>query len=136
GVEEVAHVDHLPLTYSQFSTTFSATATADVNQLPVAALRLVNDKYFSVLSIPVLQGRGFNEFDGTEAQPVAVISQTMARKFWSNQDPIGQTVASPRADVNGSSRKHVIVGVVGDVRDGIDTEPQPTLYIPFSQMSF
>ena len=136
GVEDVAEVEHLPLSGSTFATTFALAASDDHDHLPSARLRLVNARYLPLLSIPVIRGRNFLDLDQTDTQPVAIISESMARKFWPGQDPIGQSITPTRADVNGKIQTHVIIGVVGDVRDGINEDPEPTLYLPFSQMSF
>jgi len=79
------------------------------------------------MSIPLLRGRIFNETDTTKSLHVAVISQSLARKYWPNEDPIGQRIQFGNMDQD----KHLlhVVGVVGDVRDAtLEREAQPTVY--------
>jgi putative ABC transport system permease protein len=74
----------------------------------------------------------FDEHDGPEAPPVALISRGFARRSWPDADPIGATL---RIDDNDSGPRPVtIVGIVGDVRHlGLDSEPEPHLYLPVPQ---
>jgi predicted permease len=76
----------------------------------------------------LLRGRLFEPGDVPDGQPVAVISQSLARKSWPDQDPIGQRIQFGNMD--GDLRPITIVGVVGDVREnGLDAEPSATLYV-------
>jgi predicted permease len=88
----------------------------------------VSAGYFETMGIRVLSGRAIDERDTEDAEPVAVINETMARRFWPNQDPIGRTV---RADLG------IAYTVVGVVEDGKYTTlrdpPEPYLVIPLGQ---
>ncbi|HSE97458.1 MAG TPA: ABC transporter permease, partial [Blastocatellia bacterium] len=91
---------------------------------PSADWRLVSPGYFRTLGIP-LRGRDFDERDATNAQPVTIISEEMARLYWPGEDPIGKTVILRSF---GNSRI-TIVGVAGDVRSiGLDSDPRPMVY--------
>jgi predicted permease len=137
GVEDVAEVEHLPLTQSEFTTSFSFRNDATVAEgLPTARLRLINSSFFSTLGIPLLRGRGFTEQDGTDSEPVAIVNEAMTAKFLPNQDVLGLGISPTRNDADGTHKSHVIVGVVGNVPDSLDEDPQPTIYIPFAQMPF
>jgi predicted permease len=93
---------------------------------------VATDGYFQVLGIPLLRGRIFGERDNLESPHVAVISDSLARKRWPNQDPIGQTIEFGNMD--GDSRLLTIVGIVGDVREyGLDAPPRPTVYVNLFQ---
>jgi len=95
-----------------------------------AELRAVTPGYFDVLGQRVLRGRAFNEYDHADAAPVAMISESLARKHWPGEDPIGRRVAFQP----GESRWLEIVGIVADVRlASPDREPVPALYIPHAQ---
>jgi putative ABC transport system permease protein len=79
------------------------------------------------MGIPLLQGRAFEESDHENAPPVAVIDETMARRFWGKSDPIGE-----RVTVKGISRE--IVGIVSGVKHfGLDRETPSGLYVPHLQ---
>ncbi len=88
--------------------------------------------YFNVMRIPLLRGRLFSEQDSPSNPKVAIISETLARRYFPNQDPIGRQLRfgfPPNGDV---SRE--IVGVVGDVRDvALSQKPVPMMYAPFAQ---
>jgi putative ABC transport system permease protein len=88
--------------------------------------------FFQTLGIPLLKGRIFDERDGPDSPHIAVISASLARERWPAQDPIGHTIEFGNMD--GDIRLLTIVGVVGDVHeDGIDTPPNPTVYVNLFQ---
>ena len=96
----------------------------------------VSPGYFAVFKIPVLRGRVFTERDDGAGAPVVVINQAMATKFWPKADPlsdkiwIGKGVMSELA----AETPRQIVGIVGDVRGGLDDEPGPIMYVPNAQV--
>ncbi|HKV64579.1 MAG TPA: ABC transporter permease [Candidatus Acidoferrum sp.] len=93
---------------------------------------VATDGYFQVLGIPLLRGRIFDEHDGADSPHVAVISESLARDRWPNQDPIGHTIEFGNMD--GDLRLLTIVGIVGDVHDyGLDVPPRPTVYVNLFQ---
>ncbi|HEY6804339.1 MAG TPA: ABC transporter permease [Pyrinomonadaceae bacterium] len=92
-----------------------------------ADYRLASAGYFSALSLPLLRGRMFDSSDAPNAPHAAVVSQSLAQKYWPNEDPIGQTIQFGNMD--GDLRLLHIVGVVGDIHDyGVDQPPVPTVY--------
>src|SRR6185369_191557 len=89
--------------------------------------RVASAGYFPAMKIPLLRGRLFDASDKASGQHVAVISQSLAQRYWPNADPIGQRIQFGNMDTD----KHLmqIVGIVGDVRDAtLEREPQPTVY--------
>jgi len=93
---------------------------------------VASDDYFQVLGIPLMRGRIFDERDGADAPHVAVISESLARDRWPNQDPIGHTIEFGNMD--GDLRLLTIVGIVGDVHEyGLDAPPRPTVYVNLFQ---
>jgi putative ABC transport system permease protein len=88
--------------------------------------------FFQVLGIPLVRGRIFDLRDGADSPHVAVISESLARDRWPNQDPIGHTIEFGNMD--GDLRLLTIVGIVGDVHEyGLDAPPRPTLYVNLFQ---
>lgn len=88
-------------------------------------------KYFRTVRIPLLRGRVFTDADKASAAPVAVISATVANRYWGGRDPVGHLI---RVDLNRADSPWVtVVGVVGDVRNPIGLDVQPTVYRPFAQ---
>lgn len=89
-------------------------------------------RYFSVMGIPLLRGRLFNESDSPSSSAVALISEALARRYFPNEDPLGRhlTFGLP---VNGVVSRE-IVGIVGDVHDvSLGKDPGPMLYVPYAQ---
>jgi predicted permease len=93
---------------------------------------VATDGYFQVLGIPLIRGRIFDEHDGANTPHVAVISESLARDRWPNQDPIGHTIEFGNMD--GDLRLLTIVGIVGDTHEyGLDAPPRPTVYVNLFQ---
>jgi len=92
----------------------------------------VSSDYFHVMRIPLLRGRFFTGEDSPSNPKVAIISETLARRYFPNEDPIGRRMKfgfPPNTEV---SRE--IVGIVGDVRDEtLSKRPGPMMYVPFAQ---
>jgi putative ABC transport system permease protein len=91
--------------------------------------RVVAGDYFSVLSVPVVRGRGFDATDREDGARVAMVNRTLAQRYFPNENPVGR-----RVWVGGRIGEATIVGVVGDVRHrGLAARPRPELYVPFRQ---
>ena len=102
------------------------------SQVGHALYAVAGDGYFGTMGIPLIRGRLFGEQDDWNSPQVAVISQTLARQRWPNQDPIGQLIDFGNMD--GSLKASTIVGIVGDVRaGGLDRPPSPVIYVDFRQ---
>lgn len=92
----------------------------------------VTPGYFEAMGVPLKQGRLFTAADRRDAQPVIIINQAMAQKFWPGRDPIGRRI---RVRGSGASRWSSIIGVVGDVRhDGLTAQVKEAWYLPQSQI--
>lgn len=102
-------------------------------QQPGTVLWSVSDDYFDVLKIRLLRGRLFTETDSEVSQAVAIINDTMARKFFGDEDAIGKRIKINEA-ASSVSEFREIVGVVDDVRQRMDKETAwPQTYVPFKQ---
>jgi putative ABC transport system permease protein len=89
-------------------------------------------EYFRTLGIPLIRGRMFGEQDDLNSPHVAMISQSLARQQWPNQDPIGQMINFGNMD--GILKPQTIVGIVGDVRaQGLDRPASPIIYVDYRQ---
>jgi predicted permease len=104
-------------------------ALAGTTKLGDAEFRVASAGYFAAMEIPLVRGRLFQESDGADSPHVALISQTLARQTWPNEDPIGRQLQFGGMD--GDLHLLHIVGVVGDVRDGLDAEPRPMVYVNY-----
>jgi predicted permease len=88
---------------------------------------VVDGNYFDAMNIPVVRGRTFTSGDTPDAPHVGVISASLAKAKWPNENPIGKIIQYGNMD--GDLRPFTVVGVVGDVRDqSLAAEPQPTFY--------
>jgi putative ABC transport system permease protein len=95
-----------------------------------AEYRRTSTGYFKAMGIPLLEGREFDEHDGAEAPPVAVIDITLPGRYWPGQNPVGKRLLI-RDGVTGPTE---IIGVVGSVKHfGLSQEVQPMIYVPFRQ---
>ncbi|MGE5800629.1 MAG: ABC transporter permease, partial [Gemmatimonadota bacterium] len=97
----------------------------------------VSPGYFEVFRIPIKRGRTFNDRDDSRAPAVVIINEAMARQYWPKSDPlkdrlvIGRGVMREFAD----EPERQIIGIVGDTRDGgLNSDPQPQMFIPQSQV--
>ena len=96
--------------------------------------RQISPDYFRVLGIPLKRGRSFDEHDGPESLPVAIVNETMAAKFWPGEDALGQRfkLGRPESDAPWLT----IVGIVGDTRQmGLDVPVKAEMYFPYGQMN-
>jgi putative ABC transport system permease protein len=136
GVKSVAAIDRLPLAGSRRnpsrSITIEGRPPSGANDAPWAVELTVSPGYFETIGIPLLRGRQLTSQDSADATRVAMISDTMARKYWSGDDPLGKRIRLESRETN--DRWITIVGIVGDVRnDDVDAPPLPQLYLPHAQ---
>jgi predicted permease len=103
----------------------------DPARRPHSGFRVVSSGYFDAMRIPIVSGRAFSSFDREDTQQVAIISASLAERFWPGRDAIGR-----RVRLDGSTAGWItIVGVAGDVTmynwwDGIDLS---AVYVPLRQ---
>jgi putative ABC transport system permease protein len=125
GVLAVGSIDSLPLTGGGPDGTFFI--NNDPTRKGRAEYRLASAGYFAAMRIPLLRGRTFDGGDQPNSPNAAIVSQSLVRKYWPNEDPIGQTIQFGNMD--GDLRLLHVVGVVGDVHDyGVDVAISPTIY--------
>jgi predicted permease len=101
-------------------------------KVPTADYATVSPHYFRVMRIPLLRGRFFTDRDSDGNPKTAIVSATLARRYFRDEDPIGREMEFGfPPDVHVTRR---IVGVVGDVRDvALSRAPGPMMYVPFAQ---
>ena len=134
GVDYVSHASYTPLGYfsngGDRMVIDGAAVPANPSDLD-AGYNVVSPEYFSVMGIGLVRGRAFTEADKEHGTDVAVISETTARKFWPNQDPMGRTfrMASEK------DRKLEVVGIARDAEFQIygGAKSQPYFYLPYAQ---
>ena len=98
----------------------------------------VSPGYFDAFNIPIVRGRDFRDNDSGSAQGVALINEAMAKQFWKNgENPVGQQIVIGHGvGPEFEEPARLIVGVVGDVRDGgLNRNPDPKMIVPLAQMT-
>jgi putative ABC transport system permease protein len=134
GVSVAAASSVLPVDEFAVTTTFTVEdlASRDPDETQMANFRRVSPDYFRAMRIPLKSGRWFRDDDDMPAPPVAVVSETMARRFWGEQIPLGKRLLRTAEAAQG--RYLTVVGVVGDVQDSaLGAETGATLYVPIAQ---
>ena len=101
-----------------------------------AAWNYVTARFFDCFQVPVIRGRVFTDRDDAASTPVVVVNQAMVRRFFKDQDPIGQRlIIGTGMGPKFAQPPRQIVGVVGDARDsGLNNDPQPATFVPLSQV--
>jgi len=105
----------------------------DPSQAPYANYTIVSPHYFAAAGSPLLHGRYFEESDRPESVPVTIINNAMARKYWSNEDPMGKMLGlgSPRFP------PMKVVGVVADMKhQSLREEVAPEMYVMYTQKPY
>jgi predicted permease len=107
---------------------------AGANERRNASVMAVSEGYFDLLGIRILQGRGFTAADREGAEPVAIISETLARRLWPQGDAVGQRIRpAEQADRNVLSVWRTVVGVARDARQTHRDIDLNDIYLPFMQ---
>lgn len=129
GVESVAAASVLPMNWgASVRLELEGQSNQPDGEPYSAEFRSVHPGYFKALGIPLQRGRQFLPEEDQSPSRRLVVSETLARKFWPNQDPIGKSITVP----GWNAAVYEVVGVVGDVKHfGLNRDPSPTLYVPF-----
>ena len=103
----------------------------DPSKTGQAEYAAASEGYFQALGIPLLRGRLFTDSDSINSPHVALISESLAGQRWPGQDPLGQTIEFGNMD--GDPHLLTVIGVVGDVRENLESDPKPTVYVNYRQ---
>ena len=99
---------------------------------PMAYWQSITPDYFRAMQIRLLRGRFFNEHDNEKGAGVAIVDETMAHRYWPNENPIGKRLIVSRSEMNVE-----VVGVVADIKSaGLDSAREAELYSPYDQRSW
>lgn len=131
GVEAAALVSNIPLTGAGISSQFGLDGvTWPEGGEPRASYIAISSEYFRTLQIPLIKGRALTEHDNASSPHVVLINETMAKRYFPNQDPIGKRVELRWGEPDWNE----IVGVVPDVKnDRLETTVDPQIYISYLQ---
>jgi len=136
GVQSVGARYHIPLVpadnYANLAFAIEGRLSDPANR-PTAYYNTVSPDLFRTMEIPVSKGRPFNEHDDQKAQRVIIINETLARRYFPGEDPIGKRMTLE--DENPKEEDWAtIVGVVKDTKPlALDGKPSPEMYMPFAQ---
>jgi putative ABC transport system permease protein len=136
GVDAVAAAVALPFDGSRSGSTVTIEGAENdaVSRVPAVQTNVASAGFFELLGVRILRGRTFTEQDDQRAPLVVVITESMARRYWPGEDPIGR-----RLHFGGAQAKNpwmTVVGVVSDIRtERVEELPRPTMYRPLRQSS-
>jgi putative ABC transport system permease protein len=100
-----------------------------------ADMRAISPNYFRSMGIPVLRGRDFSETDGEQSVQVAIISESMATRFFPGEDPLGQRIK--RGSSTSDYPWATIVGIAADVKhSALEKQSRPHMYFSYPQSPF
>jgi predicted permease len=128
GVSDAAYISFLPMTMGGGIWPVNIDGkTLDRSEGHSASLRFITPGFFSTLKIPLLAGRNVSESDAGDKPLVAVVSESLARRYWPGQNALGR-------HFNFALFDRTIVGVVGDIHvRGIERNSEPQVYLPYQQ---
>jgi predicted permease len=133
GVASAGAIDSLPLGNGGSTQPIAVDGhpALAMSEQPEVAVRVVEPGFFETMRIPLLQGRALSVADTADRPSMIVISQSMAKRFWPGENPIGKRLTMSFSP----EKSREVVGVVGDVKgDGLDAlDPVATLYAPLPQ---
>lgn len=136
GVQQasISGNDTLPMNSGRNYSPFTIQGRATESERgPIADIAVVDVQYFPTMEVPLLSGRNFTTSDTENTQPVAVIDQTLARRYWPNANPLGQQV---KFGFGRGPQGLTIVGVVGDIKsDGFESPGVPHIYVALGQFA-
>ena len=135
GVTSVGLVNPLPLSQEGWQTDFwvEGAPVPTRGEVPNSDYHVVGGDYFKAMGIALVHGRLFDDSDRADSAPVALVNETLARRFWPHRDAVGQRMRTGSPDDPGPWL--TVVGVVGDVKQyGLDQEQKTQFYRPQRQL--
>jgi len=111
-----------------------------VGEEPMAQFHSADAGYFAAVRAPIVRGRSFDAHDDVGSTPVVIVNETLARRLWPNEDPIGKRITTtirnigPLAYRNAPGDEHQVVGVVRDIRNtSLRDDTEPAMYFATGQ---
>jgi putative ABC transport system permease protein len=135
GVRAAGLNDMIPLSRYNPQDEFEAEGKlpARGEPIPVADIRLITPDYFRAIGSPMMRGRTFDEHDDTKSPTVAIIDETIARRYWPGDDPIGRRI---RLGTDSTAPWIAVVGVTRNVKHlSLDAPNDYYVYLPAAQMT-
>jgi putative ABC transport system permease protein len=132
GIAAAGFTTHLPLSGQNMENGFQVPGYVprEPGEVPIAGMRGVSSRYFAALGARLRSGRTFTDADRAASQPVAIVNEVFARRYWAGQDAIGRQLQE-----YGGNAPRTVVGVIADVKhSGPAEEARPEVSLPYSQL--
>ena len=131
GVRQAAISAALPLTYKRITPMLpEGQPEVPLAERPFIDIEAISPQWFRTMSVPMKTGREFTEADNAQAPKVLIVNETLVRRYWPNENPIGKHIVVGRWPAPSE-----VVGVAHDIKNrGLAQDPQPQVYIPFPQL--
>ncbi|MCI0433818.1 MAG: ABC transporter permease, partial [Gemmatimonadetes bacterium] len=136
GVRDAAGISFLPLAGPGIGTSFYRADQPQpaAGQAPITEVRPITLNFFRTMGIPQLAGRDFTAADDEGAPLVAIVSETLARRHFAGENPLGQRLQVSIGPPGGMLVE--VVGVVGDIKfSSLDADARPAVFIPLPQLA-
>ncbi|HYL97885.1 MAG TPA: ABC transporter permease, partial [Blastocatellia bacterium] len=105
--------------------------------LPHVRYTVATSGYLEAMGIPLKAGRVFSKSDDANSAPVVVVNESLAKKYFPNESPIGQRIWIGHAQLLASQPPRIVVGVVADtIRTKLSETPDPSAWVPVAQQTF
>ena len=130
GTQAAGAISFLPLTGLAAATSMEIVGQPkpDRGQEPVTEVRVIARDYLKAMGVPLVKGRVFNERDPADAKGRVIVNETLARRYFPREDPIGRRIIVSWNE----NEEDEIIGVVGDVRHNtLEAESRPMIYWPY-----
>src|SRR5580704_15258611 len=137
GVVAAGYTTWVPLTNEGGATSITIEGKPEPapGNLLIPNVRIISRDYMLALRMKLIEGRQFEQSDAAEKLPVALINQTLARNYWTGENPIGKRFK--RGTYKENSPWITVVGIVGDVHQaGLDLPARAEMYLPYQQQNF
>jgi putative ABC transport system permease protein len=129
GVLSAGFANLMPMSPARMQLSFTIAGRPEPSnpaESPTAGVRVLSPGFLQAMSIPVVQGRDFNDQDRQNTEPAVLVNQALVRQYFGGENPVGTTISL--------MNECRIIGVVGNIRpQGLDSEPQPEVYLCFRQ---
>jgi predicted permease len=131
GIPSAAISSALPLNANRYSPCLpEGQPQVPLAERPILNIEMVSDGYASTMRVPLKRGHEFSEHDDVKAPRVAMVNETLAKRYWPGQDPVGKHILIGRL-----TTPFEVVGLLGDVRNvSIASDVQPEIFIPWNQL--
>ncbi len=132
GVDHAGLTTHLPLSGQNLENAFEVEGFVPPQPgvVPVAGMRGIAGDYLAALGARLTAGRAFTAADRADSQPVAIVNEAFAKRYFAGQNPLAQRVRE-----GGSDRWRAVVGVIADVKhSGPAAEARPEVSLPYAQL--